>query len=167
MTNQVEKLFDVACTLIDVMACVPLSPTSYDMGPRDYLNRFVALISSLRGTQSRYLPLLQNKIAEVLPSYQLPSHPRLDIYGNPSQSSTPNAAEGSAYDSSSSLSLRHGIGGMHYQDSIGSLPSHVGGPGNYTPFSSAMQYQDATTAAGLASSGLYQTHLPRSGGFSG
>jgi hypothetical protein len=150
------------------MGCVPLSPSSYDMGPRDYLNRFVALISSLQGGQSRYLPLLQNKIAEVLPSYQLPLQPRLDIYGNPSQSSTPNPAESAAYDSSSSLSVRHNIGGIHYQEStLDSIPSQIRGPSSYTPFSSAMQYQDATTGAGLTGPGPYQTHLPRSSGFSG
>lgn len=163
-----EKLFDVACTLIDVIACVPLSPTSYEMGPRDYLNRFVALISSLRGGQSRYLPLLQNKIAEVLPSYQLPLHQRSDIYGNPSESSTANLADSVTYDSPSSLSMRHGIGGLQYQNSsISPLPSQMDGPSSYTPFSSSMQFHEATTTAGLTSTGLYQTHLPRSSGYPG
>jgi hypothetical protein len=158
----------VACTLIDVMACVPLSPASYDMGPRDYLNRFVSLITSLRGGQARFLPLLQNKIAEVLPSYQLPLHPRLDIYGNPSQSSTPNPGESTPYDSSSSLSLRHGISGISYQESgLNALPSQIGPPSGYGSYSSSVQFQDATTAPSLPGSGLYQTHLPRSSGYPG
>ncbi|KAF2095541.1 hypothetical protein NA57DRAFT_13197, partial [Rhizodiscina lignyota] len=67
----IEKLFDVACTLIDVMACVPQATlahaSSFENGPRDYLNRFIHLISTLRGGQSRYLPLLVNKVNEVLP----------------------------------------------------------------------------------------------------
>jgi hypothetical protein len=161
-----EKLFDVACTLIDVMACVPLSPASYDMGPRDYLNRFVSLISSLRSGQSRYLPLLQNKLAEVLPSYHLPLHSRLDIYGNPSQSSTPNPGDSTAYDSSSSLSLRHGMSGLQYQDSGLSphIPAQIG-PSSYSTFGSSIPFQDATTASSLPGSALYQTHLPRSTGY--
>ena len=150
------------------MACVPLSPSSYDMGPRDYLNRFVSLISSLRSGQARYLPLLQNKIAEVLPSYQLPLQPRMDIYGNPSQSSTPNPGDSTPYDSSSSLSLRHGMGGMHYQESgLSPMPPQIGGPSGYGSFSSSVPFQDATTAGSLPGSGLYQTHLPRSSGYPG
>lgn len=150
------------------MACVPLSPTSYDMGPRDYLNRFVSLISSLRAGQARFMPLLENKIAGVLPSYQLPLQSRMDIYGNPSQSSTPNPGENTPYDSSSSLSLRHGMGGMHYQESgLSSIPPQMAGPSGYSSFSSSMQFQEATTGANISGSGLYQTHLPRSTGYPG
>lgn len=148
------------------MACVPLSPASYDMGPPDYLNRFVSLITSLRSGQSRYLPLLQNKIAEVLPSYQLALQPRADMYGNPSQSSTPNAGDSTAYDSSSSLSLRHGMRGLHYQDS--GLSPHIStqiGPSSYSSFGSTNPFQDTTTAGSLPGSALYQTHLPRSTGY--
>ncbi|KAI9724832.1 MAG: hypothetical protein M1812_000108 [Candelaria pacifica] len=64
----VEKLFDVACTLTDVMACVPINATTSKVGPRDYLHQFMRLVSTLGGGQSRFVPLLQAKIRETLPS---------------------------------------------------------------------------------------------------
>ena len=68
LTNQqIEKLFDVACTLIDVMSCVPLESQHFSVGPQDYLNHLVHLISTLRGGRSRYLPLLITKISDTLP----------------------------------------------------------------------------------------------------
>jgi hypothetical protein len=144
------------------MACVPLSPSSYEMGPRDYLNRFIALISSLRGGQSRYLPLLQNKIAEVLPSYQLPIHPalspsnRLDVYTHPSRASS-NAAsnEDSRYETPPSLGIRQNMP-MHYPES---MHSSMMGTTNYPTFSTAMAFPQATTTTTtLGAPGLYQTH---------
>lgn len=66
---QIKKLFDIACTLIDVISFVPLQPpTGFEMGPRQYLEQFIQLISKLRGGQTRYLPLLMNKINETLPA---------------------------------------------------------------------------------------------------
>lgn len=70
--TQVEKLFDVACTLTDVMSCVPLEPSSFTFGPRDYLTQFLDLISALRGGDSRYLPLLLAKIDDALPAMTAP-----------------------------------------------------------------------------------------------
>lgn len=64
---QVKKLFDVACTLIDVMTCVPLEPGGFELGPRDYLNHFLHLMGNLRGGNTRYLPLLLSKVNEALP----------------------------------------------------------------------------------------------------
>lgn len=71
----IEKLFDVACTLTDVIAYVPLdslSGTASD--PRHYLNRFVDLIANLRGGSSRYVPLLLAKLSESLPDMATPFH---------------------------------------------------------------------------------------------
>lgn len=165
--QQVEKLFDVACTLIDVMSCVPLSPSSYEMGPREYLNRFLALISSLRSGQSRYLPTLQNKVSEVLPSYQLPLQPRLDMYANPPEPHAPGPGEPSAYPHPSSSSLRHAhdMTPRYPTQEISSIPSQLASPTNYPPFTSTMQYQDPTTSAGMGPSGPYQTHLPSRPGY--
>ncbi len=64
---QIEKLFDIACSLTDVMACVPIEQTTLESGPREYLRNFLTLLSTLRGGQSRYLPLLLSKINETLP----------------------------------------------------------------------------------------------------
>ncbi|KAF2192543.1 hypothetical protein K469DRAFT_553174 [Zopfia rhizophila CBS 207.26] len=68
----IEKLFDIACCLTDVVACIPFSPSTFSLGPRDYLSRFITLISTLRGGQTRYLPLLLSKISDVLPNLPLP-----------------------------------------------------------------------------------------------
>lgn len=62
----------MACTLIDVMACVPLETGSLEVGPSHYLTQFISLISSLRGGDSRYLPLLQAKIDDALPAMAAP-----------------------------------------------------------------------------------------------
>jgi len=68
----IEKLFDVACTLTDVMSCVPYEQHTFEYGPRDYLNQLMSLISSLRGGQQRYMPLLISKVNEAMP--QMPTH---------------------------------------------------------------------------------------------
>lgn len=68
----IEKLFDIACCLTDVVACTSFSPDAFALGPRDYVSRFLTLISTLRGGQSRYLPLLLAKLSEVLPNLPLP-----------------------------------------------------------------------------------------------
>lgn len=65
-------LFDVACCLTDVVAVTSFSPDAFALGPRDYVSRFLTLISTLRGGQSRYLPLLLAKLSEVLPNLPLP-----------------------------------------------------------------------------------------------
>lgn len=69
---QIEKLFDVACCLTDVVAVTSFSPDAFALGPRDYVSRFLTLISTLRGGQSRYLPLLLAKLSEVMPNLPLP-----------------------------------------------------------------------------------------------
>lgn len=60
-------MFDIACTLIDVMACVP-NPSSYGPGPQQYLNQLLLMISRLRGGEARFLPLIMAKIRDELPS---------------------------------------------------------------------------------------------------
>jgi hypothetical protein len=78
---KVEKLFDIACTLTDVMACVPLEPTAFEVGPREYLHQFLTLISTLRGGDSRFLPLLLAKVNEVLPSMAAPiARPLMNLH---------------------------------------------------------------------------------------
>ena len=86
---QIEKLYDVACALADIMACVPHSQAPYDMGPSDYLTYSISLISSLRIDKDRFLPLPHIKIAEALPEYSLQVLPMLPLNGNVLQSSTP------------------------------------------------------------------------------
>lgn len=63
----------MACTLVDVMACVP-NPPMPGPGPQEYLSQLLRLISTLRGGDSRFLPLIMAKIRDTLPSisHQLP-----------------------------------------------------------------------------------------------
>jgi hypothetical protein len=68
----VEKLFDIACCLIDVVACISFSPKAFALSPHDCVSRFLTFISMIRGGKSRYLPLLQAKLSEVLPNFRLP-----------------------------------------------------------------------------------------------
>ncbi len=59
------------------MSCVPPSPTQHpSTAPQTYLNQLLTLISTLRGGESRYLPLVMAKIRDTLPSIApaLPQH---------------------------------------------------------------------------------------------
>ena len=75
-----KKFFDVACTLIDVMTCVPIEPQSLDIGPRDYLNHLMTTIAQLRGGRDRYLPILLAKTQDALPQLSIGPSPSLDTY---------------------------------------------------------------------------------------
>ncbi|GAB1739500.1 hypothetical protein D0862_08902 [Hortaea werneckii] len=107
----IEKLFDVACTLTDVMSCVPYEQYTFEYGPRDYLNQMMSLISTLRGGQQRYMPLLLSKINEAMPSlptpgYAIPAIPSgsrvEELYdsSNP-HSSAPTSGDSTPFDSPS------------------------------------------------------------------
>ena len=64
---QVEKLFDIACSLIDVLSCVPIQHATSEIGPQEYLTHFLHLISTLRSGGTRYVGLLQARIQDTLP----------------------------------------------------------------------------------------------------
>lgn len=100
----VEKLFDVACTLTDVMSCVPFEQHTFEYGPRDYLNQFLSLISTLRGGQQRYLPLLLSKINDTLPSMPMPGYNMVSVPGRGRideiyDSSNPNSSDSTPFGS--------------------------------------------------------------------
>ncbi|KIW11744.1 hypothetical protein PV08_09016 [Exophiala spinifera] len=70
----IKKLFDVACTLTDVTSCIPLGPSADGSRPStELLDRYLKLISQLRGGSSRYLPLLLAKVAETIPTITPPA----------------------------------------------------------------------------------------------
>jgi hypothetical protein len=64
----------VACSLTDVMTYVPYEQQTFEFGPRDYLNQMMTLISSLRGGQQKYMPLLLTKINDTMPSMPTPGY---------------------------------------------------------------------------------------------
>lgn len=68
----IEKLFDVACSLTDVLSLLPANPQPFTTGPRDYLHQFMTLLSVLRNGDSRFLPLLLSKVHDVLPTLANP-----------------------------------------------------------------------------------------------
>lgn len=98
-----EKLFDVAYVLIDVIAYTPPSvaePPISDLGPKDYLTYILSLVAKLRGGEDRFLPLLQEKISQVLPNFlnpltwSLPLASFLENPASPSEKFSPNESEG-------------------------------------------------------------------------
>lgn len=72
----IEKLFDIACTLMDVMTCVPLGDPNVQSKPKEYLSAVLQLVAQLRGGASRYLPLLAARVKEfpnlAPPAQQMP-----------------------------------------------------------------------------------------------
>jgi len=97
----IEKLFDVACTLADVMSCVPLEQHTFAYGPRDFLNQLMSLISTLRGGQTKYLPLLHQKVQDTLASVPIPNQ---TIQTSPLSSRISELYEASQYPSSTASS---------------------------------------------------------------
>lgn len=92
-TIQIEKLFEVACTLIDVMACLSvagLRSSGFKLGPQDYLKHLCTLIHDLPGGRRRYLPLLLTKIHQTLSSMVEPITLHLNLQRQlPATSSIP------------------------------------------------------------------------------
>lgn len=101
----VEKLFDVAYTLTDVMSVIPHEQYTFELGPRDYLNQLMTLISTLRGGQQRFLPLLMQKIDDTMPNtpgYAIPAIPpslRSEEVYDGSHSSAANSHESTPFGS--------------------------------------------------------------------
>ena len=50
------------------MSCVPIESRKFEPGPQEYLNQLLTLISTLRGGESRFLPLVMAKIRDTLPA---------------------------------------------------------------------------------------------------
>ncbi|KAI1362108.1 hypothetical protein F5Y08DRAFT_285247 [Xylaria arbuscula] len=63
----VAKLLDIACALTDVLAMQPAPSDPFAMGPREHLNSLLQILSSLRGGDHHFLPLLLDKVHDVLP----------------------------------------------------------------------------------------------------
>lgn len=63
----VAKLLDISTALIDVLSIMPSSGDPFSMGPREQLNSLLQLLSVLRNGDHHFLPLLLNKVHDVLP----------------------------------------------------------------------------------------------------
>jgi len=160
------------------MAYVPIEQSAFEPGPREYLSRLIQLLSSLHSAHRRHLPLLMEKVHEVMPSMtlpmlrSLPSGPpqsRMDeIYG--SAGSTPVSHSGSSYTSPPS----QGSGLQAYAEVASVLSSHLAGHSSsisggspmtgpvYASFTSSTEFPHlgTTSAPAQLGQGGYQTHLP-------
>lgn len=56
------------------MSVIPFEQNTFEYGPRDYLHQLMTLISTLRGGQQRYLPLLVAKINDTMPQMATPGY---------------------------------------------------------------------------------------------
>lgn len=158
------------------MACVPIDEhtfeQSFELRPRDYLNHFLTLISTLRGGQERYLPMLLAKINEVFPNTTLPIAPAPfapapapapasaisladDLYKTAASLTQPLKPE--PHDSPRQLPHRFGSNSsIPYADS--NTPPMAPTAHPYSSFPTGMGYPEATHPAPPA--GIYQTHPP-------
>jgi len=149
----IEKLFDVACTLTDVMSCVPYEQHTFEYGPRDYLNQLMNLISSLRGGQQRYMPLLLAKVNEAMP--QMPTHGYSIPMGPPSRLGMDDlydsASQGHAHSSTASTPFGSPPVSSAAASMVGFAQDH-----SYPPVSSG--YTEMPPASAPMS--MYQHDLP-------
>lgn len=145
----------MACTLVDVLSCVPIAKgNTLEFGPRDYLHQFMSLMSGLRGGRQKYLPLLITKVNDSLP----PTH---------TDYLTPLPRTISA-GSSTSTQSHSPYSPMHERESIDSghasksASAYVGSPSsNMTaPFYSEPSYPELQTAQPI----LSQAYTPAPGG---
>ncbi|KAL2357059.1 hypothetical protein BJ546DRAFT_427073 [Cryomyces antarcticus] len=153
----IEKLFDVACTLTDVMSCVPIEQHAFEYGPRDYLNQFLSLISTLRGGQQRYLPLLVAKINDTIPSMSgyglpmsLPSNRIEEVYDNHSHSSNPTSNNTTPFGSPPGSSLNSQQMDFKPINFTNNMITASENDAAFSLMTTAMQYADMTTTSPLA-----------------
>ena len=156
----VEKLFDIACTLTDVISCVPTEEASFDFGPRDYLNQLMTLISNLRGGQQRYMPLLMSKINDTMPNAPTYSLPRTlttessnmsEFYESSlSQNSTPDSTESTPFGSpplSAASAPPAGFGSFQRDLCMTEGPTLPAFSSGLMTNGSSMSYEDMTISA--------------------
>lgn len=111
----IEKLFDVACSLTDVLSVLPPSTDSYSLGPQAYLTHFLHLIGTIRNGDSRFLPLLLAKVNDALPGL---ASPMLQTLPDP-------LASNNTFD-----------GGRPFDKRLESIGSHANGSADSSPYAS-------------------------------
>ncbi|KAI1339073.1 hypothetical protein F5Y15DRAFT_384722 [Xylariaceae sp. FL0016] len=68
----VAKLLEVSCALTDVLAVLPSSGDPFNPGPREQLNPLLQHVSILQNGNGHFLPLLLNKVHDILPRLSNP-----------------------------------------------------------------------------------------------
>ncbi|TDZ33352.1 putative sucrose utilization protein SUC1 [Colletotrichum spinosum] len=63
----IEKLFEISCNMTDFLAVQPPARDPFTVGPREQLSQTLNIVAVLRHGDHRFLPLLLNKVAEIMP----------------------------------------------------------------------------------------------------
>ncbi|KAG5926566.1 hypothetical protein E4U42_003161 [Claviceps africana] len=63
----VEKLLELSLSMTEYLASQPASRDPFAAGPREHLNQLLAMVAVARNGDFRFLPLLMNKLSEILP----------------------------------------------------------------------------------------------------
>ncbi|KAK1656816.1 hypothetical protein BDP55DRAFT_735401 [Colletotrichum godetiae] len=63
----IEKLFEISCNMTDFLAVQPAARDPFTVGPREQLNQTLNIVAVLRHGDHRFLPLLLNKVADIMP----------------------------------------------------------------------------------------------------
>lgn len=63
----IEKLIQTVYSMSDYLSIQPASRDPFAVGPREHLNQILTIVAMSRHGDNRFLPLLMNKITEVLP----------------------------------------------------------------------------------------------------
>lgn len=154
----VEKLFDISCTLVDVISYVPIEQDSFEYGPREYLQQMMRLISNLRGGQQRYMPLLISKINDTMPNvpnYSLPSLPGSssvsDVYdGSQHANSEPDSSDSTPFGSPPMSAIGQPSSFFsNFQHELGISGSST--PNNFTlpAITTSVDYSDLTVSTSM------------------
>lgn len=64
---QIEKLMDIVHTMNEHLALQPASRDPFAVGPREHMNQLLSIVAMSRNGDHRFLPLLLNKMHEILP----------------------------------------------------------------------------------------------------
>jgi hypothetical protein len=65
--DQIEKLVELVYSMNDYLSVQPASRDPFTLGPRQYLEQLLSIVAVVRNGDYRFLPLLLNKVTEILP----------------------------------------------------------------------------------------------------
>lgn len=63
----IEKLLDIACSMVDYLSTQPASRDPFCVGPREQLSQVLNILGALRHGTYQFMPLLFAKVSEILP----------------------------------------------------------------------------------------------------
>lgn len=63
----IEKLIEVVYSMNEYLSVQPASRDPFTLGPRQYLEQLLSIVAVVRNGDYRFLPLLLNKVTEILP----------------------------------------------------------------------------------------------------